>query len=375
MKRSTNSVDCSRIVNTLAYKPNADDVLARLRLLYERRAQDRIFAAMEIPSAALAAFGKQYGEGFCDYPDPAARIEFWDRLLGERAAVDDDSIPSVYLSEFDQGLYGGLLGGEVQFMAHPESGWISSMVAPLLKDWSEFDALQFDPSHPWFRRYVMQMKTFAKAAAGKFGISHFILIDGLNFVFELIGATETYLSLDEHPEMVRRAIDLAFDLNVEVQSTFFDTVAALHGGTCSNMVQWIPGRIVSESVDPYHMTSIDYFERWGREPVQRIFDRFDGGVLHLHGNGRHLLEAVCSLKGLKAIFLGDDRGYPPAIDVLDELRTRAGDVPLVVQVDFASFAEKLDRQALLGGVFYQVQGAPHADAANRCMEKVRPYRV
>jgi hypothetical protein len=360
---------------TLVYKPDFEEVLQRLRLLYERRAADRIFAAMGIPSPALHSFGREYPEGFCEYPDPAARIEFWDKLTSERAAVEDDTIPSAYLSEFDQGLYGGVLGANVQFMAHPENGWISSMVAPLLEDWSQFDSLRFDRSHPWFQRYVSQTKAFVEAAAGKFGISHFILIDSLNFVFELIGATDTYLSLDENPEMVHKAIDFAFELNVRIQKTFFEMVPTLEGGTCSNMVQWIPGRIVSESVDPFHMTSVDYFERWGREPIERIIDNFDGGVLHLHGNGRHLLDAVCSIKGLKAIFLGDDEGFPPAFDVLDELRTRAADMPLVVQVDFDAFTQKLRQQKLAGGVFYQVKGGPDVDTANRCMEKVRTYRV
>lgn len=359
----------------LAYKPDTAEVLARLRSLYERRAPDRIFAAMEVPSRVLAEFREEYAPGYCDYLEPAARIRFWDRLLSERAAVEDDSIPSAYLSEFDQGLYGGLLGGEVQFMAHPENGWISSMVAPLLKDWSGFDSLRFDPSHPWFQRYVSQTKAFIEAGAGKFGVSHFILIDGLNFVFELIGATNTYLSLDEQPEMVRRAIDFAFDLNVAVQTAFFETVPAIDGGTCSNMAQWIPGRIVSESVDPFHMTSVDYFERWGRQPAQRIFDHFDGGVLHLHGNGRHLLQAVCSLKGLQAIFLGDDRGFPSAFEVLHQLRARAADVPLVVQVDYEAFVEQLEQHNLAGGVFHRVTRVPDVETANRCMERVRAYRA
>ena len=90
------------------------------------------------------------------------------------------------------------------------------------------------------------------------------------------------------------------------------------------MVEWIPGRIVSESVDPFHMTSIDYFEKWGREPVERILAAFDGGVLHIHGNGRHLLEAVSTLRGLKAVFLADDLHFPPAFSVLGKLRRRLG---------------------------------------------------
>lgn len=359
----------------LAYKPHAAEVLGRLRLLFARQALEQIFATFEVPSAALAEFGQQYAPGFCDYPDPHERVKFWDRYLAERAALEDDSIPSAYLSEMDQGLYGGLVGGRVQFLAHPENGWISSMVAPLLSDWTDFDRLRLDLGHPWFERYRHQLAVFTQAADGKFGISHFILIDGLNFVFELVGATNAYLALSERPERVRRAIELAYEINVAVQDEFFARVPGLAGGTFSNMVQWIPGQIVSESVDPFHMTSVACFEEWGREPVERILAHYDGGVLHIHGNGRHLLEAVSTLRGLKAIYLGDDRGYAPAFEVLAELRARSGDVPLVVQVEFPRFVQALDARQLCGGVLYRVTGAPDIAAVNRLMEKVRAYRA
>lgn len=362
-------------MESLAYKPTLPDVLPRLRSLYDREAGDRIFATVAVPSRALDEFRSTYSEGYCERPDPAERIAFWDRLLAERAAVEDDSVPAAYLSEMDQGLYGGLVGGDVQFMAHPENGWISSMVAPILNDWSELDALRFDPAHRWFRRYLDQLDTFVRGAAGKFGISHFILIDGLNFVFELVGATETYLNLSERPDEVRRAIELALEINVAVQTAFFENTPRLDGGTCSNMVQWIPGRIVSESVDPFHMTSVADLEKWGRRPIERILRRFDGGVVHVHGNGRHLLEAVAAIEGFKAIFLGDDRGFPQAFDVLAELQARTDDVPLVVQADFEPFTQSVNQHRLPGGVLYKVSGAPDADTANRWMEKVRAYRA
>ena len=218
-------------MNTLSYKPNLKDTQTRLRSLYARQAGDRIFATMAVPSRAIAEFARTHSPGPCECPDLAERVRFWDDLFRERAALNDDSMPAAYLSEFDQGLYGGLLGAEVRFMADPATGWISSMVPPLLNDWSEFDRLRFDPEHPWWRRYVRQLEVFVDASRGHWGISHFILIDALNFVFELLGATRTYLSLDERPEMVRRAIDFAFDLNVRVHETFFEKVPSLDGGT------------------------------------------------------------------------------------------------------------------------------------------------
>ncbi len=361
-------------MNNLNYKNNLDETLDRLRLLYEHRLQDRIFASFEIPSTVLKEYNQKNPEGYCESPDLHERIAFWEGLLQERMAVEDDFMPSAYLSEFDQGLYGGLVGGDVQFMYH-DNGWISSMVSPILADWSEFDSLVLEESHPWFQRFVRQMQVFTENASDKFGISHFILIDGLNFSFELVGATETYESIIECPENVTRAIEFAFDLNLKVQQTFFEYVSTFRGGTFSNMVQWIPGKVISESVDPFHMTSVDYFETWGRANIERMFSCFDGGVLHIHGNGRHLLEAVSSITGLKAVFLGDDTGFPPAFDVLDELKLRMGDIPLVVMVDFAEFSEKLHRHELPGGVFYLVLKTPDADTANRCMEKVRSYIV
>ena len=357
----------------LRYCPGGRERLERLGRLFQQRAQDCVLAVMEVPTAAVRRFAEKHRAGYCAQPDLGERVAFWDEHLRERAAVEDDSVPTAYLSELDQGLYGGIVGGEVQFMAHPGNGWISSMVSPMLEDWSEFDALEIDRCGRWYRFYQEELEAFREGAAGKFGISHFILIDSLNFVFELFGATRTYVELIDEPERVAEAIDFAYELNVAVQRTFFERIPLLEGGTCSNMAGWLPGRIVSESVDPFHMTSVEWFERWGRGPAERILNAFDGGVLHIHGNGRHLLEAASSLRGLKALYVADDRGYPRAFCVLDELKRRTGDTPLVVEAQYPEFLDALNRQQLSGGVLYRVKDAPDAEAANRCMEQVRAY--
>ena len=102
----------------LSYCPNGYERIERLRCLYDSRPRDRIFAIVGTPSRALESFSQRYAEGYTGCPDPADRAEFWDGLLGERAAVNDDSIPCAYLSEMDQGLYGGICGGRIQYMAH-----------------------------------------------------------------------------------------------------------------------------------------------------------------------------------------------------------------------------------------------------------------
>ncbi len=357
----------------LAYFPGGLEVLDRLRRLFVERDQGLVLASMNVPCAAIAQFALDHVAGPCDYPDPQERIDFWDICLRERLTIHDDSVPSVYLTEMDQGLYGGLAGGKARFLCDAGTGWISSMVEPMLSDLSELERLSLQTEGGWLERYTRQLEIYIQKAQGRFGISHFILIDGLNFVFELVGATQTYLETIERPELVRQAIDFAFGLNVRVQRMFFEKASLWEGGTFSNMVKWIPGRIVSESIDPFHMASVDYFEEWGRANAERMFNEFDGGVIHIHGNGRHLMEAASSLKGLKAIWLGDDRGFPLAFDVVNELKSRVGSMPLLLTVPFDAFTDSLERRALTKGVFYNVTNVPDAATANRVMDKVRAY--
>ncbi|MEN8229188.1 MAG: hypothetical protein ABFS38_13600 [Bacteroidota bacterium] len=361
-------------MNEIEYKKNSDSVIERLKPFYERKASDQIFANFKIHSETIDEFRANHMAGYTSYPDPLERAHFWESLLKEKILAEDDNIPSAYLSEFDQGLYGALIGGDIQFLRDPDKGWISSMVKPMYDNLESFQPGPFDNQHPWFQKYLRQLEIFSEVSENKFGISHFILIDSLNFVFELVGATKSYLSLFECPEKVQQVIDFALQLNIEVQKAFFENTPSYKNGTFSNMVQWIPGRIVSESVDPFHMTSVDDYEQWGKENIEKMFNQFDGGVLHLHSNGRHLLKAVSKLKDLKAIYMLDEKDNPLAFDLLPDLKAEAGDVPLVVKVDDQKFEDHLKRNALPGGVLYVVNSDKDVNGVNRLMEKVRKYR-
>ena len=362
-------------MNEILYKKNFEEVVERLTSLYDQKAEDRIFVVFNPPSKSLEEFSKQYANEYVIYPDPHARIGFWDRYLQEKIEIEDDSIPSAYLSEFDQGLYGALLGGKIKFLADPGSGWISSMIKPLYDEISEFvpKFLKMDPD--WYSTYITQLKTYSEHSENKFGVSHFILIDSLNFVFELVGGTNTYLSSMEYPEKVKEAIDFAYELNVTVHNDFFSIVPSFRGGTFSNFAQWLPGNIISESIDPFHLASVDYFEEWGREPVERIISQYDGAVLHIHSNGRHLMKAISHIRNLKAIYLLDEKGAPPAFDLIDDLKRDTGKIPLAVHTTHDKFMLKLNKHKLSGNVLYIVDTDRDSNEINNIMKKVKQYRT
>jgi hypothetical protein len=356
-------------------KANAEEALARLEDLFSGRGRDRIFVHMQVKSPALALYAGTHVDGERGYPDLREREAFWRGLAAESRELRDDSIPTAYMSEFDEGLYTGLMGAEIRYLENRETGWVSSMSVPFLERLDDIERLEFDRTGALAELYSAQLRFYAEESRGNYGISHFILIDGLNALLELRGATNMYYDCVDEPGKVRRFFDFARTVNYWVQDRFFEIIGPFRGGTCSNLGQWIPGRIVSESLDPFHMASVDFFEQWGRENAERVFGRYDGGIIHIHtGNGMHLVRPASTLKGLKMIaFIDEDFNPMKAFHQLPQIDADRGDVPVHLSVPMARFAGMLAERRLVGNALYSVTEVPDVSTANSLMEKVRMY--
>ena len=357
-------------------KKNADEAFERLGELFSGGGTDRIYAGMgtrgyhqvkkcENPDA--------YGENRfleLDDGDYAALLER--HAAGEKDEIDDDSFPYYYPNEFDEAIYGALVGAKAVFSVDEHR--VSSMVFPFVKDLDEVRHFVMDEGHPWFKAYKKRLEMGAKNLKGKIGINDVIDITGLNYLVEILGATEAYLALFDVPEKAKYAMDFSTAQNIWLREMFFDVVGLQDGGSFV-FGHWFPGKVVNESVDAFHLASAETFERWGRGPLEKMFSHFDGGALHLHGNGRHLLESVSEVKGLKFITMGDDRPFPPAHEVVEELAARSKNVPIEVFIPYEAFAKRLAEKTLPGNVFYTVWSVPDSDTGNRLMGKVKSYRI
>ena len=144
-------------------------------MLYEGGGEDKISAKMLISNDVIKKYENQYPMGEMGYPDLEIRERFWDEYLFEQKDIEDNSVPSAYMSEFDKGLYARVLGAETWFIYDPDWGWVSSMSVPFLKEAKDLLGLVPDLNGEWSRRYVDQLRFFSKRAKDKYGISHFIL--------------------------------------------------------------------------------------------------------------------------------------------------------------------------------------------------------
>lgn len=359
---------------SMLYKKNCTEVFARLSALYGRKGRGRIYATIEIDNPELRDAMAGVADGACDYPDLNDRLAFWDRILRQRADVEDDSIPICYCSELDQGLASGLFGApDVRFVMDRKTGWVSSMASPFLKGLE--GPLALDRGGLWAKRMREQYRLFAAGAKGKFAVAPVCTIEGLNFLIELRGAANAYLDLMDGPAALGPIMDQSIEAARFVNDAYFNTVGLLHGGTPGYAWQWSPGRTIMDSVDAYHMTGEELFHRWGKPYFERLASYYDGSHVHIHANAYRMIPYVAKLKGLVSIHLGDDPYNPPAMDRIWDYDGQRGDVPLIVPAGKEEFRYRMQNHDLPGNVLYLVQGVQHAGEANDMMRMVKEYRI
>lgn len=359
----------------MEYKRNYAQAVERLRIFWARELNDGILAKMNVPNPELKRYlssDRRIGE--VGYPPVEDRIRFWDAHLQVQRDVEDDAVPVAYMTQFDEGLYGAVLGGHIQFLRDPDTGWISSMCPPFLRNLHEIETLSYSEKHPWIQEMQRVYRRMAEYAHERFGMSKVITIDGLNFVVEARGAAQAYLDLQGHPDRVRRLMDFALDYNTwlgDLQDAILDEY---YDSAFSYFLGWVPNRALPISVDAYHMCQPSVYREIGEEYIEQLVAHFGGGVLHLHANGRQLLPYVKRMKGLLGCMMGNDRGFEPAYALIGTFRQEAGELPLIVNAPWEWFQTELDRRGLPTGVFYLVDDVPSVEVANRTMEKVRRYR-
>ena len=143
------------------------------------------------------------------------------------------------------------------------------MVPPLLKDWSQFDRLRFDPPS-----LVAALLPAARRVRGPRAGNGGSATSSSSTPELRVRAGRRDANVPE-----RRRVPGAcppgdrFGFRSELcgsNKKFFAAVPLAARRNVQQLRPVVPGRIVSESLDPFHMTSVAYFEQWGREPVERI---------------------------------------------------------------------------------------------------------
>jgi hypothetical protein len=378
----------------MEYKKNWKEVIERQTAFWERKLGGRILARIYINNRPFEEWLTKAKDIIPveskDFPSQNFIFETWDLKLRIFKDIEDDSLPVMIPTEFDQGLFGGIFGAETYFNFDAETGWLSSMPRPFLTDYSGLNKLEIREDGTWMRELRQRLRWYAEQAEGKFGISPVISIDALNFAVMARGATKAMLDIYDNPQKLRNLYELALKLNVQLYQLQKRLLGSFNNGTFDGYTcwgSWIPGDEIDISVDTFGQCRKEVYAETGLEYTQRLIDTFGSAFLHIHGDAYHLLPEVVKLKGLRGIWLLDETPhFPYPFSSLAEIKKITGDMPLITECMLGEFLEGMEKGKLPGGVFYMVRGyregcsdlmPPAVETvaeANEIMKKVRTYK-
>jgi hypothetical protein len=360
-------------------KRNQADAISRLKALYEKKAENQIFARMWVPMPdglreRLKALVSRIHPG--ELPTGEQVFPVWDEYLRHFEAIEDDWVPAIYPWQYDQGIYGTLFGAKLHVNPSGPPGCASSASLPLAgASYDDLIRLAVPPCDEWVRRLEKDLRYLSSQSQGQWGVAVPITIDGLNLAQQIRG-NDFLLDLYDCPADLKRFLQAGVRLNIDLVERARAAIGPqLTDGVCDFFNGgWMPGRSVPMSVDCYNLCRADVYAEFGRPYQQQLIDHFGGGNFHLHGNGRHLLVEMARLKGCVAASIANDGSKVRAMDDLENIKRQAGAITPFVSCEADEFVRRLQERSLVGGVYYVVSPVPSVEDANRLMELVRGYR-
>jgi hypothetical protein len=206
-------------------------------------------------------------------------------------------------------------------------------------------------------------------------------MDALNFACELRGPTSAYLDFYEHPEELKKLMEIALDFNIRFQEAQMAITGTYMEGSFNYLTRWAPfPSSICLSVDAYVVCTVQHYVDYGFDYQARLLKHFGQGCMHFHCNRTDLAAEVAKLPGLILFQYGSDSRDPvSAFDRLPEMRQAVGDIPIQIGCSLNEFTAGLNKHSLLPNVWYGVARGDSAaltpDEANHLMENVRTYRV
>jgi hypothetical protein len=177
-------------------------------------------------------------------------------------------------------------------------------------------------------------------------------------------------------ENLQRLLDYSYDLHLylygRVQEIAGEYNRALYGS--HPLAQYRVDLQPNQSVDAYSVCRRGVLRRFGMTQISRFVRTVGGGNLHIHQNGRHVIEEVVEIPGWREARFTDGGNWERTFDLRWEIRRRMKDIPIVIRCEREEFLDALRRRDLPGNTRY-VTSANSLDDAKRLMDQVYAYRA
>jgi hypothetical protein len=140
-------------------------------------------------------------------------------------------------------------------------------------------------------------------------------------------------SLYEHQDSLRRFLDEAVGVFIEILHAQLARIAPVEGGTMSPFGIWAPGTVVRTQCDATAFLSADHYREWFLPYDERICETVDYSIIHLHSVSLHTVDALLAVERPHAIQVTLETSPPgPTLEeMVPVFRKALGVKPLLLE--------------------------------------------
>ena len=293
----------------------------------------------------------------------------------DQMEVGDDSVPypgfAPLTIDWGTGATAALFtGGDVIFQEGT-----SYSAAPVIHSWDKLEGLKLNLDNRWVEYELECWRGMLSEYAENLPIATHMFRSPLDLANDLRG-NEIFVDLYDHPEEVKRLLDMCANAIIECDEIFRERLPQLNNlpGGVWGVALPEPGMIFLNG-DPIDLISEEMGEIFNRPYVEKIIASAGSLYLHHHSIGVSRAQKVSRIKGLTVQEIIQDPNGPRLVDyITDDLITASLETP----IDFGVYGlnrEVKDLDAILErlseGRFIVRMIAETAPEAQRLVEKAR----
>jgi hypothetical protein len=260
-----------------------------------------------------------------------------------------------------------ILGCEVR--ANEESFSSKPFLSP-----ADADRVVFDPSNPWFLKYMEFTTELVKLSRGRFPVGQPITRGPSDMVGALLGQTEMVFALADHPDDLRSLIRNVTSVFLAVMAEQRKVTPAFRGGSALGFYHaWAPGPSIWFQDDLSALLSPELYREFFLESASTICAGYDYTAIHLHPTSFFILDELLSIERLRVIEVNKDVGGPSVAEMLPVLRRILDTKGLILWGDLSLDDLALIKQNLPPrGMFLNIV-APSLDEARARNEYIKAW--
>lgn len=344
----------------LTLKPDLEEAKARWEAFWHQEIIDRPCIVIRCPNEEVEpAERPTYTlEAHADLDEAVAQIDAYVHSV----YWGGDAMPH-YSPSFGPDQFAGFLGAELEWSDDPEVR--TSWAVPFVERWEDALPLTIEEDNHWWLRMTDLMQRLARAAEGKWLVSHIDLHSNMDALVGIRGATPLCLDLYTQTDLVAQANEQARDLFPFVYDGLYYAGGMDRLGTCTG---WLPGyhdgKTLTIQCDFAALVGPEHFRQFVLPDLEAEAEHLDHCIYHWDGPDALVhIDDLCSIEKLDVIQWTPGAGAKPFIewmDLLIEVQKRGKSLYVGCSVDeLPEYHKHLEPNK----VFYAVSASDRAEVA------------